>query len=272
MAAGIALREPAGMRIGRLELIPLTDAVGTLGRLDAMFPGVPADAWAPHRRRHPSLFDGPSWRLRFGCFLILAPGAVVLVDTGVGPPGGAFLPERQGRLPAELRRHGLEPGDVDIVFLTHLHVDHVGWNVDERGAPTFPRARYVTHEEGQGCAPGRTAPLAEAGALDVLDGEAELVPGVTAFPTPGHLPGHMSLRLEARAVILGDVAVHPAQLAEPEWRYVDDEDGAASVETRRALLGELAADGTLIACGHYPGSGIGHLRPDGAWEALQLAK
>lgn len=268
MPAG-PLREPEGMRIGHLELIPLTDAVGTLGRLDAMFPGVPAEAWAPHRRRHPSLFDGASWRLRFGCFLILAPGAVVLVDTGVGPPPGAFLPERQGRLPAELAAHGLEPGDVDTVFLTHLHVDHVGWNVDERGAPVFPRARYVTHEEGEGRAPGRTAPLARAGALDLLDGDAEVIPGVTAFPTPGHLPGHMSLRLQSggsRAVILGDVAVHPAQLMEPEWRYVDDEDGAASVDTRRALLDELAVDGTLVACGHYPGSGIGRLRADRAWE------
>jgi glyoxylase-like metal-dependent hydrolase (beta-lactamase superfamily II) len=136
------------MRLGELELISLTDAEGRLGRLDRLFPGVPAEAWEPHRRRHPSLFDGPEWRLRFGCVLVFARGTVVLVDTGVGPPPGAFLPERQGRLPAELARAGVEPGDVDVVFLTHLHVDHVGWNVDDRGAPTFPRARYVTHAEG----------------------------------------------------------------------------------------------------------------------------
>jgi glyoxylase-like metal-dependent hydrolase (beta-lactamase superfamily II) len=149
--------------------------------------------------------------------------------------------------------------------------------VDADGAPTFPRARYVTNEEGwrwsqEATPPHLTrvepwmAPLARAGVLDTLDGEAEIAPGVTAFPTPGHLPGHMSLRLESGTVVLGDVAVHPAQLAEPEWRYVDDEDGDRSVATRQALLPELA--GKVVACGHYPGSGIGRIGPDGAWAPL----
>lgn len=270
------------VRIGRLELISLTDAVGTLGRLDRMFPGVPAAAWEPYRRRYPELFDGPSWRLRFGCFLIRSPDGVLLVDTGVGPPPGAFLPQRQGLLLRQLEASGVKSADVDVVFLTHLHVDHVGWNTDSRGAPTFPRARYVAHEDGWRWSQRpdriRTAPvvhsvvpLAKAGVLDLVDGPGEIVPGVTAISTPGHLPGHMSLRLAsggASALVLGDVAVHPAQLIEPEWLYESDEDGPTSIATRRAIVAEVSGSQTVVACGHYPGAGLGRVGPDGVWAAL----
>jgi glyoxylase-like metal-dependent hydrolase (beta-lactamase superfamily II) len=259
--------------IGELELIGLTDAVGTLGRLDRLFPDVPEQAWEPYRRRYPDLFDGPSWRLRFGCFVISTPSSVVLVDAGVGPPPGAFLPERQGRLPAELATYGLDAGDVDVLFLTHLHIDHVGWTVDELGAPIFPRARYVTHVEGWQWAERhrRAVPVAPARLVELVQGETELAPGVTVFPTPGHSPGHMSVRLESAgssAFVLGDVAVHPAQLERTDWRYVDDEDGAESITTRQALLRELD-ERTVVACGHYPGGGIGRLSADHVWEPLQ---
>jgi glyoxylase-like metal-dependent hydrolase (beta-lactamase superfamily II) len=271
------------VRIGRLELISLTDAVGTLGRLDRLFPGVPAAAWEPYRWRYPELFDGPGWRLRFGSFLILSTNDVVLVDTGIGPPPGAFFPQRQGLLPGQLEACGVKPDDVDVVFLTHLHVDHVGWNTDSRGAPTFPRARYVTHEDGwrwsQRPDRARTAPvihsiapLARAGVLHLLDGPDEIAADVTAIPTPGHLPGHMSLRLRSRgasALVLGDVAVHPAQLTEPQWCYESDEEGPTSVATRREIIAELTGRETVVACGHYPAGGLGRVGSDGVWGALR---
>src|SRR5204862_4864776 len=87
--------------------------------------------------------DGP-WNLPFFAFLVVTGGVTVVVDTGVGPPGGAdpFLPERQGRLPDELAAAGVAPPDVDLVVLTHLHVDHVGWTM-AGGRTFFPNARYV---------------------------------------------------------------------------------------------------------------------------------
>ena len=76
---------------------------------------------------------------------------------------------------------------------------------------------------------------------------------MVAFETPGHYPGHMSVRLGHEGILLGDVAVHPALLDHPEWRYVSDVDGDRSVQTRRELLPAL--EGKLVLCGHYPDDG-----------------
>jgi glyoxylase-like metal-dependent hydrolase (beta-lactamase superfamily II) len=72
----------------------------------------------------------------------------------------------------------------------------------------------------------------------------------------------MALRLAAdgeQAVLLADTAVHPALLNEPDWVYAADGDSDACADTRRALLPELVDQDVLVACGHYPGSGIGRV-------------
>ena len=88
--------------------------------------------------RHPELFDRDRWRLPFRSYLIRGGGRTILVDTGVGPPGGEWLPERRGWLLGELERLGAWP---DTVFLTHVHIDHVGWNSAFQGVP------FVTHRD-----------------------------------------------------------------------------------------------------------------------------
>ncbi len=112
------------------DALTLTDAEGTFATLREAF----------------GVDDDSAWWLPFNAFLARAGEATVLVDTGVGPPGGddPFLPERDGRLPALLAGVGVEPGDIELVVLTHLHPDHVGWNMLD-GEPFFPRARYVAH-------------------------------------------------------------------------------------------------------------------------------
>ncbi len=157
--------------------------------------------------------------------------------------------------------------DVDIVFLTHLHIDHVGWNADLEGAPFFPRARYVVHRDALEFATAQDGRphvqrciVALEERFETIADEVELAPGIVAFPAPGHYPGHMAVRLSSDgrgAVLLADVAVHPAMLDRPELPYVSDIDQPASVETRRALFPELIDRDVLVACGHYPGSGIG---------------
>src|SRR5262245_44747833 len=200
------------------------DAEGSFATYAEAFPGGGEDDWAPWRERAPELFDGDHWRLPFRSFLIRGAGRTILVDTGVGPPGGEWLPERQGRLPGELEHLAVE---VDTVFLTHVHVDHVGWNDAFAGVP------FVTHRESVALSEQRGRPLTGATAVE---GEAELAPGVVAFETPGHLPGHMSIRVGDELVILADVAVHPAQLARPGLVYAFDDDTERSVRTREELL------------------------------------
>jgi glyoxylase-like metal-dependent hydrolase (beta-lactamase superfamily II) len=176
------------------------------------------------------------------------------------------LPERQGRLLGELERQGVTPGEVDVVFITHIHVDHVGWN------PAFASSRFVLHRESWELAQERAdrdfvqhGLLALAERMEPVEGEAELAPGVVAFETPGHLPGHMSVRVGDELVLLADVAVHPAQLTQAAWHYATDADAARCEETRERVLAEYGD--RVLACGHYPGSGFGRLA-DGVWTPL----
>jgi glyoxylase-like metal-dependent hydrolase (beta-lactamase superfamily II) len=256
--------------VGSIELLPVPDAVGLLAEYGEVYPDVPAEEWVPYRELYPELFSGESWRLPCSCFLVRSAGVTILVDTGVGPPGlWDWTAEDEGRLPLELEDLGIRRDDVDIVFLTHLHIDHLGWNTDLEGVAFFPRAQYVAH--GDAVAFARTRPeLAHIrrcvepllGRIETITLDIELAPGVNTFVSPGHYPGHMGLRLSSEsgaAVVLADSAVHPALLHEPDWVYVADGDPTTCAATRRELLPELVDRDVLVACGHYPGSGIGHV-------------
>jgi len=256
--------------VGSIELFPVADAVGLLGEYSELYPEVPAEAWEPYRVLYPDLFSGDAWRLPCNGFLVRTEATTILVDTGVGPQGlWDWTAEREGELPDALGRLGVRPEDVDIVFLTHLHIDHVGWNTDLEGVALFPRARYVVHEDAlafaraqEGRAHVQRCIIALEGRFETVSGDFELAPGVTAFVSPGHFPGHMGLRLlsgSQRAVLIADTAVHPALLNEPDWVYVADGEPAVGAATRHALLPELIDQDVLVACGHYPGSGIGRV-------------
>lgn len=257
--------------VGSIELDPVPDAVGLLAAYADAYPEVAAEAWEPYRALYPDLFEGPDWRLPCKCFLLRSAGATILVDTGVGPPGlwGYWTAEDEGLLPGALADLGVRRDDVDVVFLTHLHIDHLGWNADLEGIPFFPRARYVVHRDAVAFALERAElpyirrcvePLADR--FERVSGELEIGPGVMAVESPGHYPGHMALRLEsegASAMLLADTAVHPALLHEADWVYVADGDPAVCAKTRHRLLPELVDRDVLVACGHYPGSGIGRV-------------
>jgi glyoxylase-like metal-dependent hydrolase (beta-lactamase superfamily II) len=104
-------------------------------------------------------------------------------------------------------------------------------------------------------------PLAHLGVLDLFDGDLTVAGGVTAFATPGHAPGHVSIRVEDgddTLIVLGDAAVHPAQLTAPETVYLWDTDHDEAAATRRHLIAQLP-DGVMVACGHYPGTGFGSI-------------
>jgi glyoxylase-like metal-dependent hydrolase (beta-lactamase superfamily II) len=251
--------------VGSVELVPLVDAVGELGELAELFPNT--SDWAPYRDLYPEIFAGSRWRIPCTSYLLRTGDGTVLVDTGVGPAGlwGWDAEFEEGLLPA-LGEASAAPEDVDVVFLTHLHVDHVGWNSDRDGDVVFPNARYVAHRDGIAFARNSGRPHIERTILSLefeeIDGEAIVAEGVTSFPLPGHFPGHMGLRIDSggeRAVLIADAAVNPMLLDEPDRAYISDADAAACAATRRALLSELVDQDVLTVCGHYPGGGIGHV-------------
>ena len=278
--------------VGNVEVVALTDNAGDFPiRLSHLFPTAPADAWAPFRQRYPELFNGPdTWRNHYGCYLLRSQGRTILVDTGLGSkatnPGAVnlFGGGIDGQLLAELHTAGVRPEEVDTVFLTHCHPDHVGWNLSQGGAgprPTFPRARYVVHQTDwatfkQPKVQAETrfsfweqtlGPLETLGVLDLLPGERALTSEITAIPTPGHTPGHMSLVIVSggqRALIMGDVAVHPAQVTETDWPMAQDMDQPLAAQCRREVFDRVEAEHMPLVVCHFPGPGFGHLvRVDG---------
>jgi glyoxylase-like metal-dependent hydrolase (beta-lactamase superfamily II) len=269
------------VRVGEIEVTPLVDAVGRLAELSEVYPEVAAGDWEPYRVLYPDLFAGSEWLLPCTSYLVRSGETTVLVDTGVGPPGlWDWNAEWEGGLPERLEDLGVGRDEIDVVFLTHLHIDHVGWNADEDGAVFFPRARYLVHADGLAFArtqderPHVQRCIVSLGDRfePIADGD-EVAPGVTAVSLPGHFPGHLGLRASSEGeelLLMGDAAVNPALLDHPEWRYVSDGDHEQCVETRRRVVDELVDADTLVACGHYPGGGIGRIvRRDGAvvWEA-----
>jgi hypothetical protein len=125
--------------VGSAELEPLTDAVGVLGELGELYPGVDPDAWKPYRELYPDLFAGDAWRLPCTCYLVRAGGRTVLVDTGVGPPGlWDREPEREGGLLPALAARALARAGTTARCVVHLR------SVSE-GRDSLARARSVSH-------------------------------------------------------------------------------------------------------------------------------
>lgn len=276
----------SSIQVGDFEVFSLADAEAVAGHLQELFPNVTEAQWDPYRSLYPSLFwRRANWRLGFRPFLIRGLGVQILVDTGPSSSSTDFRLLRSGGLAAELRLAGTHPSEVNLVFLTHLHTDHIGGTVNGSGIPSFPRARYLTHRDGWAWAAtperrylpevsGGLVALNERGVIDLLSETTEIVRGVTAFPTPGHAPGHMSVRVESvgkSLLILGDVAVHPCQIAHPEWVYAWDSDPSQATGTRRDVLARCSQTEVIIACGHYPSHGFGVIRRrsfGSVWEPL----
>ena len=258
------------MLVGEIEILAIPDAVGVLAEYAEAYPDTPAEAWDPYRALYPDLFAGVGWRLPCSSYLVRSAGVTVLVDTGVGPPGlWDWTAENEGALPESLARLAVSRDEIDIVFLTHLHIDHIGWNTDLEGDVFFPRARYVVHRDALAFAGSqddrahiRRCILPLVDRFETVTGETEIASGISAFEAPGHYPGHMALRLDsgdARAIHLADSALHPCLLEEPDWVYVSDGNPAQCAETRRSLLPQVVDRDVVVVCGHYPGSGIGRV-------------
>ena len=285
------------LTVGNVEILVLTDVeVDFPVPLTQLFPDVPSEAWAPYRERYPGVFPRPdTWRPHFGGFLLRSQGRTILVDTGLGStatnPGtvAAFAGGMDGSLIAELQSAGVRPEDVDTVFITHLHPDHVGWNLSRGGADpraTFTGARYVFHQadwdafktpEVQKAFPfayweETLGPLEKLGVLEFLSGEHALTDEITAIPSPGHTPGSMSLAIVSgsqRALIIGDVTTNPAQVTETGWRFSFDMDPALAVQTRRQLIDRAEAEGAFLVACHYHGFGqVVRLQGRRYWQAI----
>jgi glyoxylase-like metal-dependent hydrolase (beta-lactamase superfamily II) len=275
------------LEVGRVRIENVVEWVGPT-RPTWLLPDATREAVAGHRDwLAPHFLDERGrFLMSIHAFVVRAPGLVLLVDTCVGndkPRQNPTWSMMQTAFLADLAAIGVTPEAVDLVLCTHLHVDHVGWNtrrIDGRWVPTFPRARYLfartewehwstVHEaETPAIMADSVRPVIDAGQADLVETDHRIGPELDLEPTPGHTPGHVSLRIRSggrEAVITGDLMHHPVQCAEP-WASSFDTDAAAARATRRAFCARSADSGRLVLGTHFAAPTAGRIVPHGqAW-------
>jgi glyoxylase-like metal-dependent hydrolase (beta-lactamase superfamily II) len=261
-------------------MYPLSD--GSF-RLDggAMFGVVPKVLWqrccpADELNRIP---------LSLTCLLIRAHGKNILVDTGLGSKEDPrfkemFAVDRAVSLELSLKRLGLSRDDIDLVINTHLHFDHAGGNTMDNGSgtlvPAFPKARYVVQRgeyDDAVQANERTRasyrrdnflPITEADRWDLLDGDTELLPGITAMVTQGHTRYHQGIKIESEgrtAFYLGDLIPTVCHLPLP-YIMGYDLSPLQTLETKRWVLDRAFEEKWLLLFEHDPIVQAGRVQRD----------
>jgi glyoxylase-like metal-dependent hydrolase (beta-lactamase superfamily II) len=231
-------------------------------------------------------------KMSIHALVVETPERRILVDTCLGNdkenrriPGWNNL---QGPFLADLAGAGYARESIDTVLCTHLHVDHVGWNTmleAGRWVPTFPKARYLfgrteyehwtrqhDREDMAFVMADSVRPVVEAGLVDLVEAGYQVCEEVSLVPTPGHTPGHASVRISSEgeeALITGDFMHHPCQIAHPEWSSTADTDAEAARATRERMLTGLAGTPILVIGTHFAGATAGRILRDG--DAFRLA-
>jgi glyoxylase-like metal-dependent hydrolase (beta-lactamase superfamily II) len=268
-----------------VEMLPMEPAKrllpsATEERLDAH------RAWMyPH-----FLDEGYKLKLSIHALIIESQGHRILVDTCVGNDKERAY-RGMGRLRSPFLEHLADAGypadSIDTVLCTHLHFDHVGWNtilVDGEWVPTFKHARYLfareewdywkqeeerddeSIQESLRVITDSVRPIAEAGLVDLVGSDHHLTDEVWLEPTPGHTPGHVSVRISSKgqnAVITGDMVHNPVQFAEPTWKCYADADIEQAVATRLAFVGRYGGTETVVLGTHFPAPTAGRIVADG---------
>jgi glyoxylase-like metal-dependent hydrolase (beta-lactamase superfamily II) len=220
--------------------------------------------------------------------LVETAAALVLIDNGAGNKEDKKFIDMYGIqnagsptvLEDSIRAAGFGVDDVDIVIDTHLHFDHAGGNTfrDAGGAIqlSFPRARYIVqrgefewaHRRNEriqaSYLPYNFDPVEAAGCFDFVEGETEIIPGITLRPTPGHTPHHQSVLIQSEdetACFLGDVVPTSAHLPLP-WIMGYDVEPLVTLESKRTLLAQARRENWLLVFEHDPVVAWGYLTED----------
>jgi glyoxylase-like metal-dependent hydrolase (beta-lactamase superfamily II) len=215
-------------------------------------------------------------RVEQNCLLLESGGRRMLFDNGLGSEK-LYGPD-SGRLLASLAEAGVDPASIDALVLTHAHSDHCWGTMADDGTPNFPNATvYIAQSELDfwlGNPPGQRRERSVLGVRRHLlplrermrfirDGE-EFLPGVQAWHTPGHTPGHMAFLFAGGWCLTGDVAFHdPLSYAFPEAESVFDVDPQQGAATRRRLLDRLSQERLNVIGYHHPWPGLGRIERAG---------
>ncbi len=265
--------------LGDFEVTALSDGTVKLPMIKLLTNAQPAKLKAALQRG--KLF-GETVETSVNAYLVNTGSKLVLIDTGAA---GLFGPTL-GNLLANLKAAGYQPGQVDEVYITHLHGDHAGGLMagTERAFPNATlridkrEADFWLSEANMNAAPEAMKnffkgammsvnPYAAAGKLKTFDGATELVPGVRAEPSYGHTPGHTIYMVESKGeklVLWGDLMhVAAVQFEDPSVTIQFDSDSKKAMTERRSAYADAAKNGWLVGASHISFPGLGHLRKSG---------
>lgn len=268
------------MHFGDIEVKYLD---GGAFRLDggAMFGVVPKPLW--EKKSPPD--EKNRIRMRANSLLVRAAGKTIVVETGNGTKWDAkqraiYAVEDGNPLIDALGKAGVHPNEVDLVINTHLHFDHAGGNTHiagNRPVPTFPRALYVVQrtelEHGQNPTPRDRAsyfpenfqPIAEAGQWNLLDGDAEILPGISVERIPGHNADMQAVKIVGggkRLAFVADLLPLRHHIPLP-WIMAYDLYPLQTLETKRKWVPRLAGEGWITVFGHDPDIAVATLHQQG---------
>jgi glyoxylase-like metal-dependent hydrolase (beta-lactamase superfamily II) len=271
------------MRIGDISVARVVEAEGPFAAVDFLLPAFSPEMLQKHSWLRPA-FVTPDNKvmMSFHSYVIRTPRHTIFVDGCVGDDKERPLRppwhRKKSDFLARLAAAGVKPAEIDIVFCTHLHADHVGWNTrlhDGRWVPTFPNARYLfakveyehwEREHRAALARGEPAPnhgsfadsvlpVMDARQADLVASDHQIEDGLHLEAAPGHTPGGCVLHVEnrgAHGIFSGDVIHTPVQLADPGLSSRFCSDAALSAKTRTALCERIADTPSVLFTGHFP--------------------
>jgi glyoxylase-like metal-dependent hydrolase (beta-lactamase superfamily II) len=263
--------------VGDIEVTALSDGTAMLPVKDLLVNATPAEITHALARAY---LASPV-ETSINAFLVNTGTRLVLIDTGTG---GAMGPTT-GKLLANLRAAGYTPEQVDEIYITHMHGDHIG-GLSSGEKPNFPNAVVRTSKaeadywldpahlasaaaEAKGgfqAAQAAFAPYLKAGKLKSFDADGELVPGISAMDTHGHTPGHTSYLVASKGsqlLVLGDlIHVGAVQFARPSVAMKFDSDTTVATAARIRTFDAAAKGGYWVAAAHLSFPGLGHIRSE----------
>lgn len=191
------------------------------------------------------------------CFIVETGGKKILFDTGNGTARGGKLVER-------MKNAGIEPGDIDVLMLTHFHMDHLGGMVQE-GKKVFANADvYVPEKEyaawmamsGNNAKEAMNVLAAYNDRLHRFTYQDTLPLGVKALPAPGHTPGH-TVYQTGRLLIVGDLMHgYDLQIQDLDICPSYDMDRKQAIESRKKYVDYARRNKLTVAGMHFPGNGV----------------
>lgn len=282
------------LSIGSTRIYRVADIEGIGWPAKAMFGSLTqADLAAAAARLPESAVDAANATLdlSFNSYVIARPGLTVLIDAGIGNdkerPDRPAWHRRSGRFLDVLTALGFPPDSIDLVVNTHLHADHVGWNTvhdGQRWRPTFARARYVApraeldhwsalHDADpsgatlHGAFVDSVLPLVEAGVLTAVETPAEIAPGLSLEPAPGHSPGMTIVRLKTEendVCFLADLIHHPIQLIISGLNSNFCGNPSEALSMRDRILRRCAGEHMIVAPYHFAPPSFGRIEEAGS--------